>query len=82
MVLGSHEFRIRLSVVAHRGSPFSTGREHMPGGSAVLTKLREGSEIELSDFEAASVMLKDDYVWPIVEIVIGGIPTILEVRSM
>jgi hypothetical protein len=54
----------------------------MPGGSTLLTKLREGSEIGLSDFEAASVMLKDDYVWQVVEIVIGGIPTILEVRSM
>jgi len=44
--------------------------------------LSEGLEIELSDFEEENVMLKGDYLWQVVEIVIGGVPTILEVRFM
>jgi hypothetical protein len=44
--------------------------------------LREGLEIELSDFKADNVRLKGDYLWQVVEIVIGGIPTILEVGYM
>jgi len=39
-------------------------------------------EIELSDFEAEDATLKGDYLWQIVEIVIGGVPTVLDVRSM
>ena len=39
-------------------------------------------EIELSDFEAENVRLKGDYLWQVVEIVIGGVPTVLEVRFM
>jgi hypothetical protein len=39
-------------------------------------------EIELSDFEAENATLKGDYLWQVVEIVIGGIPTVLEVRFM
>jgi hypothetical protein len=39
-------------------------------------------EIELSDFEAENAMLKGDYLWQVSEIVIGGVPTVLEVRLM
>jgi hypothetical protein len=39
-------------------------------------------EIELSDFEAENATLKGDDVWQVVEIVIGGVPTILEVGFM
>jgi len=39
-------------------------------------------EIELSDFEAENATLNGDYLWQEVEIVIGGIPTVLEVRFM
>jgi hypothetical protein len=39
-------------------------------------------EIELSDFEAQNVRLKGDYLWQVVEIVIGGVPTVLEVHFM
>jgi hypothetical protein len=39
-------------------------------------------EIELSDFEAENAMLKGDNLWQVVEIVIGGVPTVLEVRFM
>jgi hypothetical protein len=41
--------------------------------------LSEGLEIELSDFEAEDATLKGDYLWQVVEIVIGGGPTVLEV---
>jgi len=44
--------------------------------------LSNGLEIELSDFEAEDVTLKGDYLWQVVEIVIGGVPTILDVRFM
>jgi hypothetical protein len=36
----------------------------------------EGLEIELSDFEAEDTTLKGDYLRQVVEIVIGGIPTV------
>jgi len=64
------------------GSQISTGREDFAGGSAVLPMLSEGLEIELSDFEAENVTLRGDYLWQVVEIVIGGVPTVLEVRFM
>jgi hypothetical protein len=37
-------------------------------------------EIELSDFEAEDATLKGDYLCQVVESVIGGVPTVLEVR--
>jgi len=46
----------------------------------VLPMLSEGLEIELSDFEAENATLKGDYLRQVVEIVIGGVPTIPEVR--
>jgi len=69
-------------VGALRGSQISTGREDFAGCSAVLLTLSEGLEIELSNFEADDATLKGDYLWQVVEIVIGGIPTVLEVRFM
>jgi len=42
----------------------------------------EGLDIELSDFEAEDATLKGDSLWQVVEIVIGGVPTILEVCFM
>jgi len=39
-------------------------------------------EIELCVFETEDATLKGDYLWQVVEIVIGGIPTILEVHFM
>jgi hypothetical protein len=39
-------------------------------------------EIKLSDFETENVALKGDYLWQVVEIVIGGVPTVREVRFM
>jgi hypothetical protein len=39
-------------------------------------------EIELSDFEAVDATLKGDFLWEVVEIVIGGVPRVLVVRCM
>jgi hypothetical protein len=44
--------------------------------------LSEGLEIDLSDFEAENATLKGDYLWQVVEIVIGGVPIVFEVRFM
>jgi hypothetical protein len=44
--------------------------------------LSEGLQIELSDFEAENATLNGDYLWQVVEIVIGSVPTVLEVRLM
>jgi hypothetical protein len=60
----------------------STGKEDFPCGSCVLPSLSEGLEIELSDFEAENAMLKGDYLWLVVEDVIAGVPTVLEVGFM
>jgi hypothetical protein len=61
-------------------SQISTGREDIACGSTVLLMLSEGLQIELSDFDTEDATLKTDYLWQVVDIVIGGIPTILEVR--
>jgi hypothetical protein len=44
--------------------------------------LSEDIEVERSDFEAENATLIGDFLSHIVEIVIGGIPTVLEVRFM
>jgi len=58
---------------------FSTGRDHFGVGSAVLPMLRQGLEIELSDFEAENATLNGVYLRHVVEIVIRGVPTVLEI---
>jgi len=64
------------------GSQIRTGREDFAAGSAVPPMLSEGLEIELSDFEGDNAMLNGDYLWQVVEIVIEGVPTVLEVGCM
>jgi len=81
-VLGSHEFGLRIRLGAQGGSQISAGREDFGGGSAVLSTVSEGWEIELSDCEAENAMLKVVYLRQVVEIVIGGVPTVLEIRFM
>ena len=44
--------------------------------------LSEGLEIELYDSEAEDVTLKGDYLWQVVEMLIGDVPTGLEVCLM
>ena len=39
-------------------------------------------EIELSDFDAENATVRSDYLRQVFEIVIGGIPTVLEIRCM
>jgi len=51
-------------------------------GSAVLPTLIEALEIELSVLEAEDATLKGDYLRQVVESVIGGVPTVLEVGFM
>jgi len=81
-VVGSHEFGLRICLGAQRGTQVSAGREDIAGGSATLSTLTEGLEIELSDFEAENATLKGDYLRQLVEIVIGGVPTVLECLFM
>jgi hypothetical protein len=81
-VLGAHEIGLHICLGAQGGSLISTGREHFAGSNAVLLWLSEGLEIELCDFEAENAMLKGLYVRQVVQIVIGGVPTVLEVRFM
>jgi hypothetical protein len=81
-VLGSHEFGLRICLGAWEGSQISTGREDIAGGSPVLPMLSDGLEIDLSYLAEEDATLKGDYLWQVVEIVIGGVPTVLEVRCM
>jgi hypothetical protein len=81
-VLGSHEFGLRKRLGAQGRSQISNGRENFASGSAVLPMLDQGLQIELSDFNAGDATLKADYLWKVVEVVIGGIPTVLEVHCM
>jgi len=60
----------------------SNGSENFAGGSTVHLTLNEGLEIELSDFKAEDGTLKGADLWQIVEFVIGGVPTILQVHFM
>jgi hypothetical protein len=48
----------------------------------VLLTLSEGLEIELSDYDVENVSLKGDYLRQVAEILIGGVPTVLEVGFM
>jgi hypothetical protein len=44
--------------------------------------LSKGLEIVLSDFAAENATRKGDYLGQVVEIVIRGVPTVLEIRFM
>ena len=63
-------------------SLISTGREDFACRSTVLPMLSDALEIELSDWNAEDATLKGEYFWQVVEIVIGGVPTVLEVCFM
>jgi hypothetical protein len=63
-------------------SQIITRKEDFAGGSTVLPTLSEGMEIELSDCEAENVRLRGDYLRQGVEILMGDVPTVLEVRFM
>ena len=82
VVLGSHEFRLRIRLGAQGRCQICSAREDFADGGAVLPTVCEGLEIELSHFEAEDATLKGDYLWQVVQIVMGGVPTILEVHFM
>ena len=81
-VLGSQEFGLPISLGAQWGRQISARSENFAGGSAVLPMLSKGLEIELSHLEAENATLKGDPLWQVVDIEIGGIPTIHEIWSM
>jgi len=61
------------------GSQIIAGREDFACGSSGISTLCESFEIELSNFEVENAILKGNYLRQVVEIVIGGVPTVLEV---
>jgi hypothetical protein len=67
---------------AQGGSLDGDGRENFAGGCADLPTLSEGLEIEHSDFEPEDAKLKGVILWQVLEIMIGGIPTIIEVYML
>jgi len=82
VVLVSNEFGLCILLGAEGRWQISTGSEDFAGGSAVLPKLSEGSRMELSDLDPVHVTLKGDYLWQVVERVIGGLPFVLQVCFM
>jgi hypothetical protein len=82
LVVGPHELGISISLGAKGGSQIITGTEDFAGGSAVLPRLSEYLEIELSHVQAEKATLKCDYFWQVVWIVSGSVPTIREVHLM
>jgi hypothetical protein len=79
-VLRPHAFGLRIRLGTQGRCQISTGREDFAGGSADLLMLSKALDIELSDFEAENATLTGHYGRQVVEIVIGGIPTVLEAR--
>jgi hypothetical protein len=77
-VKGSRECGLSIWLGAQGGSPISWDREDFGCSNAVLPALSEGFGIELSDVDAEDTTLKGDYLWQVVQIVIGGVPTVLE----
>jgi hypothetical protein len=70
---------------SRRGQP----DQHPKGGlcrqqcsSPDADSLSEGFETDLSDFKPGNSTLKGDYLQQVVDIVTGGVPTMLEVRFM
>jgi hypothetical protein len=64
------------------GSQLSTGRDNVPAGRAFLLVLGQGLLFKRSDFEAENATLKGNYLRQVVENVVGGIQTVLEVHCM
>jgi len=79
-VLGPDECALSIRLRAPVGCQIITRREDFAGGCAVLPTLSDGLEVEISDFEAEKITLKGNYLWQVVEIAIGGVPTVLELR--
>jgi hypothetical protein len=65
---------------AQGGNQITTGREDFEGRNTVHLIRSEGLEIKHSDFDAEDGTLKGDNLWKVVEIIIGGVPTVIEDR--
>jgi hypothetical protein len=52
------------------------------GGSTVRPMLSDSFWSELTDSKASKATLKGNYLWLVVEIVIGGVPNVLEIHFM
>jgi len=76
-VLGSDEFGLCIGLGAQGGSQIRTGRDDFAGGGAVLPMQSEGLKIELTDFEEENATLNGDFLRHVVEIMIGGVPTVM-----
>jgi hypothetical protein len=61
-------------------SLLSAGIVEFAGGTAVLRKLSDGLEIELSDLEEDNMMLNGEYLLQVVHSVIGDVPTVVRVH--
>jgi hypothetical protein len=64
------------------GRQINISREDFPGNSAVLLTLSKRLAIDLSDFEAANTMLNGDFLRQVVDIRMGGAPSVLDVHVM
>jgi hypothetical protein len=71
VVLGTHEFGLYIVLRDQGGTQISSRWEDFAYGSVVFPTLREGLEIELSDFEAENGTPKGDCLRHVVAIVIG-----------
>jgi hypothetical protein len=67
---------------AQSGIQISCRKEDFAGGRADLSMMSEGLELEISDFEAENATLEGDDLWQVVQIVIGGVPTVLVVGCL
>jgi hypothetical protein len=73
VVLGTHEFVLYILLRDQGGTQISSRREDFAYGGVVFPTLREGLEIELSEFEAENGTPKGDCLRQVVAIVIGGV---------
>jgi len=80
VLLGCHEFGLRIVLGAQGRCQISTRWEDLACFSAFLLTLRVGLEIEPLDFKAENSMMTGDFLCQVVEIVIRGIPTVLDIN--
>jgi len=78
-VLASRESGLRIRLQPLGGSQIRTRTKDFAGRSAVFPTLSKGLEIALTDFKAENAMVQVDYLRQVVEVVIDGVPIVLEV---
>jgi len=75
-ILRSNDIGLCILLWPQGGSKIGTGGEDTASGSALLLTLSYGLGIGFSYFKAGNAMLKCDSMWQVVEVVIGGVPTV------